>query len=93
MQQIFSPKITWTPDGWYTLEDDSKARERRDSEAKTLKSQGYHVSKFSMRNQLMSHGGIGSGKPHIEVVCNCYGVNYREMTLEEVMIKTRKYRH
>jgi len=92
-QQTFTPKITWTPDGWYALEDDEATKNRRDAYAKQLKADGYHVSKFSHRNCLMSHGGIGSGHPHIEVICNCYGVNYRELTLEEVLQKTRKYRH
>jgi hypothetical protein len=80
MQKTFNPVnfcFAWTDDNWYTWdrqEAHNQARQARDAEAKRLKAQGKRVSKFSMPNQLISRGGIGSGKPHIQLVATCYGV-------------------
>jgi len=80
IQKIFAPiKYTfeWT-ENWYKWDRDEAhklALKARNKEAKRLKEDGYKIKKFSNRNQLMSLGGIGSGKPHIELLCNCYGLN------------------
>jgi len=78
MQEFFSPQIEWTSDGWYKMADDAEkqAMQRRNARAKELKAQGFEVSKGSHSNQLLSFGGIGSGHPHIEILCNCYNLNY-----------------
>ena len=68
----------WTQDAqgeWYAWDYEAgnkAAQEARDAEAKKLKAAGWTVKKSSDRNQLISRGGIGSGKPHIELHCNAY---------------------
>ena len=80
-QQIFNPinfGFSWTADGWYQFDRKAAtaaARRERDAAAKALKSQGRDVRKFSMANQLISRGGIGSGHPHIEEVVTVFGIN------------------
>ncbi len=81
MQMMFNPidyGFAWTDDNWYTF--DRKAAQKaalkaRNAEAKRLEAQGKRVSKFTLPSQLISRGGIGSGKPHIEEVVNVYGLN------------------
>jgi hypothetical protein len=81
-QQIFSGTdygFKWTADGWYTY--DGKIAEKtalieRNALAKELKSKGMNPVKFSLPMQLVSRGGIGSGKPHIELYTRSYGVNW-----------------
>ena len=80
-QQVFSPikfGFEFTADGWYAFDRKdatAKARKARDDAARELKSEGYEVRKFSLPNQLVSMGGIGSGRPHIEEIVTCYGLN------------------
>jgi len=76
-QEFFSPKIEWTETD-YSFSDNAEkqAMQARNARAKELKSQGYTVSKRSLRNQLLSFGGIGSGRPHIQIICTCYYLNY-----------------
>jgi hypothetical protein len=84
IQQTFNPidyGFAWTDDGWYNW--DAKlgrklAMQARDAAAKRAKREGRTVTKFSMPNQLISRGGIGSGRPHIEQVVTCFGVNIAE---------------
>lgn len=64
---------------WY--EYDGKAAERaalqaRNAFAKKMKADGFKVRKSSLGKQLMSRGGIGSGRPHIELVVPVYMVDY-----------------
>lgn len=81
-QHIFSPisyGFAWV-DGWY--EWDSKAahaeaRKDRDEAAKQQRACGFKVKKFSLPNQLVSKGGIGTAYPHIEEVVTCYGFNVK----------------
>ena len=79
MQQIFNPvKFTfeWT-DGWYNWDRDEAHREAlkaRNAKAKELKVRGYKVRKSTLRDQLITLGGIGSGHPEISLVVNCYMV-------------------
>jgi hypothetical protein len=81
MQMSFNPidyGFEWTADGWYKW--DSKAAHaaalrERNAEAKRYAAQGRTIRKWSNRNQLISRGGIGSGRPHIEEVVTVYGFN------------------
>ena len=69
----------WTSDDWYEYDGssaDKKALQARNKMVKELKSKCITARKFSLGDQLVSFGGIGSGKPHIELVTKCYGLNY-----------------
>ncbi len=80
-QMIFSSLdygFRWVGD-WYEYdgEDAEKAaRKARDAKASEFKKAGRRVKKFSLGKQLMSRGGIGSGRPHIELWTKAYGLNY-----------------
>ena len=80
-QEFFSPLkhgFRWTED-WYEFDDKpahKASKKERDTRARDLRKQGYSVSCFTLRNQVRSKGGIGSGKPHIEIVCHAYGLDY-----------------
>jgi hypothetical protein len=75
VQKSFNPVkygFRWVGD-WY--EFDSKmgskaAQAARRELAKELKAKGYRVKLWSLRDQLVSRGGIGSGHPHIELWVN-----------------------
>jgi hypothetical protein len=75
--QRFNPinyGFTFTAD-WY--EFDSKAahaaaRKARSEEAKRLRKEGRKVKCFTNGKQLMTRGGIGSGKPQIDVWVSVY---------------------
>ena len=78
LQMIIDPtsfQFFWTDDGWYTFDRQAAHKaaiaERR-RRAKELKAQGYKVRLSTLSDQLISKGGIGSGRPHIELVVNCY---------------------
>ena len=81
MQKIFNPInycFQWTEDGWYKWDRKQahkEARKARDIEVKTLRTRGERVSCFSLSNQLVRKGGIGTGQPDVEFVVNCYGFN------------------
>ena len=80
MQQTFNPidyGFEWTEDGWYSFDENARkeALRARNKEAKRLREQGYNVRCFTLSNQLMSKGGIGSGRPHIQLVVSVYGLN------------------
>jgi hypothetical protein len=64
----------WDGD-WYKFDGptaNEAAKKARDAFAKKCKDQGIKVKKSTDRNQLMSKGGIGSGRPHIEVVVTVF---------------------
>ena len=79
-QQVFNPAsytFKWVND-WYEWDSKSAhnhALKARNAEAKRLKAQGYRVSKCTLKNQLITKGGIGSGNPEISLVVNCYLLN------------------
>ncbi len=88
MQKSFLPidyKFEWTED-WYKWDAEAgrtAALKARNAEAKRLKDKGHTVRKFSLRDQLISRGGIGSGKPHIELHMTCFllNVTFKKMAL------------
>ena len=68
----------WTSD-WYEYDGkiaENKALKARNAFAKELKTEGRRVRKHSMGRQLISRGGIGSGRPHIELVVPVYAVDH-----------------
>lgn len=85
-QELFSGVETffrWTTEAdgstWYQFDEDAArkhALRERNRRARELERAGYTVRKFSLGKQLRSKGGIGSGKPHIEFLSTCYGLNY-----------------
>jgi len=85
VQKLFDGTDThfrWTKSGWYEF-DHTAARKAalkaRNQHARQLSEQGYVVTKFSLGRQLVSRGGIGSDRPHIELEVSCYGLNaYKE---------------
>lgn len=69
--------FSWTTDGWY--EWDRKAAQKaamtaRNVHAKVMAAKGKRVIKSSMPGQLITRGGIGSGKPQIEMFVTVYTV-------------------
>jgi hypothetical protein len=80
MQKTFNPFsfcFAWT-ENWYEWDRKAAHKEAlkaRNEEAKRLQKAGKRVVKFSMPNQLVRKGGINSGKPDIEAVVTCYGLN------------------
>jgi hypothetical protein len=81
MQLMFNPinyGFVFTSDGWYKF--DRKAAQKsalqaRNAKAKELKSQGKRVVTFTLSNQLITRGGIGSDNPQIEEIVSVYGLN------------------
>lgn len=80
LQEIFDPidfTFEWLGD-WYTFDYHAGARAAqaaRQKRVKELRKAGYDVRCDRLANQLISKGGIGSGKPHIELVVTCYMLN------------------
>jgi hypothetical protein len=48
------------------------AKQARDARAKELTRAGYKVKKSTSRNNLISKGGAGSGRAHLEFVVTAY---------------------
>lgn len=82
IQEIFNPLdygFKWVRDNrynppyWYEY-DGAKSKKKaliaRNKRAKELRAQGYTVVSKTMRSQLLSMGGIGSGRPHVTLVVN-----------------------
>lgn len=84
IQKTFCPTdygFRWTEDlngRWYEYkgkEAEKAALRARNRVAKQLRAEGWTVKKWSMGRQLVSKGGIGSGRPHIELVVPVYALN------------------
>lgn len=81
MQKTYNPFdycFSWTENGWYAWDRrkaHKEAMKARNAEARRLRKEGYSVHCFSLPGQLVRKGGIGSGKPDVEAVVNCYGLN------------------
>jgi len=67
------------PMGWYkwdrTIAHKLALRDRN-KEARPLRENDYNPVLFSLRDQLITRGGIGSGHPEISLVVTVYGLNY-----------------
>jgi hypothetical protein len=80
-QKIFNPVdyyFEWTDDGWYEWDRraaHTMALKDRNKKVRELRGKGHKVSVFSLSGQLITKGGIGTGKPQVEFVVNCYGYN------------------
>lgn len=64
-------------DDWYEFDSTQAhqaAKDARDQEARRLKATGRKVKRGTVRNQLISRGGIGSGHPHIDLFVHVYTV-------------------
>lgn len=88
-QQTFNPidyGFKWQGD-WYTF--DARAAEKealaaRNAEVKRLRAEFKRlrmtterpVKPFTLRQQQITKGGIGSGHPEITVIVSVYGINY-----------------
>jgi len=76
-QQTFNPMnflFSWTKD-WYEWDGTAAhkaALKARNAEAKRLKAQGKRVRSWSMPNQSITRGGIGSGHPEIDHFVTVY---------------------
>jgi hypothetical protein len=79
-QRIFAGDqygFVWVGD-WYVWDytaGNKAALQARNQEAKQARLAGRKVRLFSLGESLTSHGGIGSGHPHIELWCKVYGLN------------------
>ena len=80
-QYSFNPiKYTfkWTDDNWYEWDYKSAHRQAlnaRNKKAKALENQGYKVSRWYSPCQRVKQGGLGTGKPEIELIVNVYHVD------------------
>lgn len=98
MQRFFCPTdyhFEWTPPrkgftyGWYTWDREAGMRaalKARNEEAKRLKGLGYLVDKFSLKEQRITKGGIGTSYPEVDFTVTCYCLNAHEqltLPLEE----------
>lgn len=79
-QKTFNPanfNFAWTDDGWYEWDHKaahSAALKARNAEAKALQAQGRRVIKSSLPGQMITRGGIGSGKPEISMFVTVFMV-------------------
>jgi len=87
-QRMFNPAdytFEWTsptaedPMGWYQWDRREAHRfalRDRNQCAKALRENGYNPVLFSLRDQQITLGGIGSGRPEIRLVVTVYSLNY-----------------
>ncbi len=76
-QQHFTQTIQYdaTKDWWDVVETEMECRQRRDAYVKKVKAEGHKATKFSLGMQLMSYGGIGTGRSHCQIWVKSYGAN------------------
>lgn len=81
LQETFNPVdygFQWTDDGWYKWARQpahKAALQDRNARARELKRAGWTVRKSTLSSQLIRRGGIGSGKPDIEMVASVYMID------------------
>lgn len=87
-QETFNPVnycFRWTDPkpgetfGWYEWDSKaahSEALKARNARKRELAKRGIKARAWSNPGSLMSRGGIGSGKPHIELYATVYHLNY-----------------
>lgn len=78
-QESYNPIDTdyfrWTDDGWYTFDRPAahkQAKHVRDCRVRSLRAVGKTVRVWTLRNQRITRGGIGTGHPEIDLVVNVY---------------------
>lgn len=80
IQETFNPirySFHWVND-WYTFNYDEArklALAARRKRAKELRGAGWTVRTFTLRNQYMTLGGIGTGHPEITQVVSVFVIN------------------
>jgi hypothetical protein len=79
-QQIHSPVdygFKWTADwyDWDAAHGHREAKRYQDAHATILRRAGNQVRKFTLRNQVVSRGGVGSNHPHVTFTVTAYGIN------------------
>lgn len=80
-QKYYNPadfEFEWTKNNYYSW--DRKAAHKaalraRNDEMRRLQHEGYDVTAFILRDQIVSKGGIGTGRPHIKLSVTCYGLS------------------
>ena len=74
-QQTFSQNVEYdaSMDYWKVVETEEQCRQRRDAYVKKVKAEGHKATKFSLGMQLMSYGGIGTGRSHCQIWVKSYG--------------------
>ena len=81
-QQMFNPVdygFKWDGD-WYRFDYETvrkAAMTARSKRAKELKAQGWTVKSFTLSDQRITRGGIGSEHPEITQIVSVYGLNAR----------------
>ena len=90
MQRFYSPTdyaFEWTPPrkgftfGWYTWDRGAgmkAALKARNDEAKRLTKLGYLVTKYSLKGQQITKGGVGTPYPEVDFTVTCYGFTANE---------------
>jgi len=61
--------------GWYEfghVAASTAAKKARDDRARQLRKQGRSVRRWTQKNNLMTRGGIGTGRPEISLVVPVY---------------------
>ena len=81
-QRTFNPVdygFEWIENGqWYKWDrkaGHSAALKARNTAVRELRKDGYKVTIFTLRDQRVRRGGIGSGHPEIDNYCSVYGYN------------------
>ena len=80
-QIMFNPLnygFEWVGD-WYKFDSHAAhkaALKARNAKMKELRAQGISARGFSLSNQLVTRGGIGSGHPQIDLIVTAYGINF-----------------
>ena len=95
IQQNYSPTdyaFEWTkPEpgktfGWYKWDRQAgtkAALQARNAEAKRLKGLGYLVTKYTMKDQQLTLGGIGTPYPEVNFTVNVYMLSaHEQLTLD-----------
>lgn len=63
--------------GWYEFDQTQAAKDAlkaRNAEVKRLRKLGHRVTVSSLGKQLISRGGVGSNRPHVEFVVPVYAL-------------------
>lgn len=78
-------EFQWTQDGtqygWYEWDREAAhkaAKRERDAAARAARKQGFEAKCWSNSGQLITRGGIGSGRPEIEMVVTVFHVTISE---------------